>query len=89
MNNNIKLSLVFSLIVGALIIAGCVDLSGLNGLFRFVSPEGGTLTATEITDTSAILNGIVKGGSAAQKVSFIYYIGDLSGKEISIDANPG
>jgi hypothetical protein len=88
MKNNFRLYLVMCLVAVALNLDSCIELGGLDGLFSLTVPEGYTLPATEITDSSATLNGLVRGGYAEQKVWFVYYNGDLTGEQLIIEANP-
>jgi hypothetical protein len=69
-------------LISGVIINGC-----FHG-FDFAKADVRTDPATNITESSATLNGAVKANGASQTVSFVYYPGDLSGQQLSIEANP-
>lgn len=53
------------------------------------TPEGVTQAATNITENSAILNGMVNSYGGSTKVSFVYYKDSIQIESKIVEANPG
>ena len=88
MKRNFKSFLIVCLIIcGAVVFTCCTDLSQMWDS-DYVNPDLVTDDATNITDSSATLNGKVQANTSTQTVSFVYYLGNYTEKVVPIDANP-